>query len=88
MIIDSAPTTAPAGQRGGHGHFLSWLEAEFRWSERSAQNYMAVAGLPNAQVLADLPITREALYLLAGPSVPEEVRTEATTARLCKSDGT
>jgi Protein of unknown function (DUF3102) len=27
----------------GHGNFMSWLKAEFRWSERTARNYMSLA---------------------------------------------
>jgi len=26
----------------GHGNFLPWLKAEFRWSERTARNYMSL----------------------------------------------
>jgi DUF3102 family protein len=75
-VIEIGRHLIEAKQRVGHGHFLAWVEAEFQWGEQSARNYMAVAErFP--QGLGDLPITREALYLLAGPSVPEEAREEA-----------
>lgn len=56
----------------GHGHFLSWLDAECGWSERAAQNYMQAAkslGTKSATV-ADLPVTT--VYELA--KAPEPVR--------------
>jgi hypothetical protein len=60
-----------------HGQFGAWLDAEFRWSERTAQNYMAVAGAFKSETVADLAISTRALYALAAPSVPEEARQEA-----------
>ena len=58
----------------GHGHFLDWLGREFQWSEWSTRRYMAVAEKFESNSLPDLPIASEALYLLAGPTVPEEAR--------------
>jgi hypothetical protein len=67
-----------AKQRVGRGHFLDWIENEFAWSQPTAYRYLSVA--ENFSGLrSDAPITREALYLLAGPSVPESVRTQAVT---------
>lgn len=61
-----------AKDRVGHGHFLPWLEREFQWSEDSAERYIGVAKrFPNSADLRNF--TREALYLLAGPSVPEKI---------------
>ncbi|HEX3410318.1 MAG TPA: DUF3102 domain-containing protein [Stellaceae bacterium] len=63
-------------ERVGHGHFLDWVEEEFEWKERAAENYMAVArAFPHAR--ADLPMTHEAMRLLAGPSAPEAARQDA-----------
>jgi hypothetical protein len=56
---------------------LNWIDRQFQWKERSARDYMAVAEAFR-HVRADLPMTHEAMRLLAGPSVPEEVRSEAT----------
>jgi hypothetical protein len=62
----------------GHGHWLPWLKREFDLSERTARNfinaYKLVEGKP--ETVADLRIDVSALYLLARPSVPEEIRVE------------
>lgn len=64
--------------RVGRGHFLDWIQQQFQWSDKSAENYMRVAQhFGNSKELSNLPVTREALYLLAGPTVPEEVRQDA-----------
>jgi hypothetical protein len=62
-----------------HGEWLPWLEREFGWSERGAQNYIAVANAFSGKsaTVADLPIDAGALYLLAGPTVPEPAREKA-----------
>jgi hypothetical protein len=63
----------------GHGHYLPWLEAEFGWSERTAQRFVAVHEcFGKSDTVADLEqIDVSALYLLAAPSTPEPVREEA-----------
>jgi hypothetical protein len=77
-VIEIGRHLIEAKERVGHGHFLPWVEAEFRWGERSAQNYMQAAEqFGNTQELADLNFTREALYLMAGPTVPEPARAAA-----------
>lgn len=59
-----------AKERVGHGQFLAWVEGEFAWSSKSAERYIDVAKrMPNSSALTNF--TNEALYLLAGPSVPE-----------------
>jgi hypothetical protein len=57
-----------------HGKFGPWLEAEFGWSERTAQNYMLAAETygANPQRVADVPLN--VLYRLQAPSVPASVR--------------
>jgi gas vesicle protein len=62
-----------------HGQFGPWLQAEFGWGERMAQNFMSVAerfGV-KSEIIADLTIEPTAAYLLAAPSVPDEVRKKA-----------
>jgi hypothetical protein len=54
---------------------FAWLGREFQWSERSARRFMLIAEKFKSANLADF--SGEALYLLAGPSVPPEVREEA-----------
>lgn len=60
--------------RVGHGNFLPWLEAEFGWSERTAQNYIqsAQAFGEKSATVADLPPT--IIYNLSAPSTPAPVR--------------
>ncbi len=58
----------------GHGHFLDWLEAEFDWTQQTANNMMRVAKMFKLPNFSDLPIGPSALYLLASDSTPEEVR--------------
>lgn len=55
---------------------LPWIEAEFGMSERTARNFMNVFETfgSNRDRVADLIPT--ALYLLAVPSMPEEVGQE------------
>ena len=40
---DRPGTLRRAKELLGHGYFLPWLKAEFRWSERTARNYMSLA---------------------------------------------
>ena len=61
----------------GHGYWLPWLDREFGWTDRTARNFMAVAGAFKSEPVSDLPIDAGALYLLAGPTVAEEARAEA-----------
>lgn len=59
----------------GHGNFIPWLEAEFRWDERTAQRYMGVAselGSLKTDKLSDLDLG--SVYALAAKSTPPEVR--------------
>jgi DUF3102 family protein len=60
----------------GHGNFLPWLQAEFRWSERTANNYMSIARFFKGKTanFADLDIGAAAA--LAAKSTPAEVRDE------------
>lgn len=57
-----------------HGSFLPWLEAEFGWSVRTAQNFMRVAETfgDKSETVAHLSVN--VLYALSAPSTPEPVR--------------
>ena len=58
-----------------HGQFDSWLKAEFGWSRRTAYNLINVyETFQERAKLAQLNIATSALYLLAAPSTPPEVR--------------
>jgi hypothetical protein len=62
-----------------HGQFLPCIKAEFGWSDRMAQRFMAVAEAFKSDNLSDLSFAPSALYALAAPSVPDDVRQEAIT---------
>jgi len=60
-----------------HGEFGKWLDAEFGWKERTAQNFMRVAEVFKSAKIADLPIRQSALYLLSQPSTSQDARDAA-----------
>ena len=74
-IIDIGRKLIEVKQRLGHGQFGAWLEAEFAWTDRTAQRFMQVAERfgENRHIVEFAP---SALYLLAAPSVPDEAREE------------
>lgn len=57
----------------GHGHFESWLQAEFAMSERQARRFMLVAERfgDKTDIMSVFPVS--VLYELASPSTPESV---------------
>lgn len=58
-----------------HGQFESWLKAEFGWSRRTAYNFINVYETFGERAnLAQIDIATSALYLLAAPSTPQDVR--------------
>jgi Protein of unknown function (DUF3102) len=60
-----------------HGQFDVWLKAEFGWSRRTAYNFINVYETFQERAnLAQIDIATSALYLLAAPSTPQEVRDE------------
>jgi hypothetical protein len=70
----------------GHGNWLPWLEREFGWTDKTAQNYMNVAtaaGKNENFSNLDLPVS--GLYLLARPDTPAEV-IEAIAERSGRGD--
>lgn len=75
-IVDIGSKLIDVKERLGHGKFGEWLEAEFGWTDRTAQRFMQVADKfgKNRQIVGFAP---SALYLLAAPSTPDEVREEA-----------
>jgi hypothetical protein len=59
----------------GHGPFLAWLTKHLKMSADTAENYMAAARISGKfRTLRNLEAT--ALYMLARPSMPPEVRDE------------
>ncbi len=58
-----------------HGQFESWLKAEFGWSHRTAYNFINVyEAFGKAAKFAEADIAASALYLLAAPSTPQNIR--------------
>lgn len=81
-ILAIGERLADIKQRLGHGAFGRWLEVEFGWSDRFAQELMNVARVFKTELSSDLDITPTALRSLAAPSVPQPARQEAIeTAR-------
>jgi hypothetical protein len=62
----------------GQRNFGNWIDNEFDWAERTAQNFMRVYQLSKTESanFADLELPVSSLYLLAAPSTPESVRDE------------
>jgi Protein of unknown function (DUF3102) len=61
----------------GSGNWLEWVNREFAWSTRQAQNMMKLAEMAakNAKfAFSDMPIPLSAWYRLAAPSTPQEVQ--------------
>jgi DNA repair exonuclease SbcCD ATPase subunit len=58
------------------GRFVAWLKAEFRLSEATAYRMIRVAENLGEEFVTVTNIGPKALYALAAPSTPEEVREE------------
>ena len=76
-IVEIGKHLTEAKEQLRHGQFLRWIEAEFGWSERKAENFMTVYARFKSANFAGLQINVSALYLIAAPSTPEPVRAEA-----------
>jgi len=58
-----------------HGQFEVWLKTEFGWSHRTAYNFINVyETFGKAAKFAEIDIAASALYLLAAPSTPKNIR--------------
>ena len=76
-IIEIGKNLIEVKQVIGHGNWLPWLDAEFGFSQSTADRFMRVAAkLPN---VGNLDIAPSALYLLTQNATPDEVRQEAIT---------
>jgi hypothetical protein len=66
-------------EKVGRARWLQWLHTEFRgWSEMQAGRFMHVHAMANSSSnnLLEMNIDISALYLVAAPSTPDEVRAE------------
>ncbi|MCP4113251.1 MAG: DUF3102 domain-containing protein [Desulfobacteraceae bacterium] len=63
----------------GHGHWLPWLEFEFGWDGRTAENFMNVTRKfgPGNFDIENVNIGKSVLYLLASISTPDSAVEEA-----------
>lgn len=76
-VIEIGRRLTEAKRIAGHGNWLPWLEREFRWTDRTALNFMRVHELAmKSETVSDLDIPVRGLYLLAAPSTPDEARAE------------
>jgi hypothetical protein len=73
-VIEIGRRLSEAKEIAGHGRWLPWLEREFGWSDETARKFMRAADVvgDKFQQSWDLPVS--ALYLLAAPSTPDDVR--------------
>ncbi|MBE9064280.1 DUF3102 domain-containing protein [cf. Phormidesmis sp. LEGE 11477] len=65
-----------------YGQFLTWIKAEFGWSQRTAYNFINVYETFGDRFanLAKVNIATSLLYQLASPSVPDELRDQIIRA--------
>jgi hypothetical protein len=70
-VIEIGRRLTEAKELTGHGGWLPWLEREFGWKERSAQNFVQVFEASKSTKFADLNLSVSGLYLLASPSANE-----------------
>lgn len=73
-IVEIGRTLLRVKEVIGHGNFLSWVDAEFDFTVRSAQNFMRVAERfgSNTKCISHLPLNT--VYRLAAPGVPDDLR--------------
>jgi hypothetical protein len=79
-IIAIGKKLAEIKERVGHGKYEIFVRERLGFSERTALNYVRAYELFKSETVSDLDavqIDAKALYLLARPSTPEEVRTAA-----------
>jgi len=75
VVIEVGAALRRIKDRLGHGRFGKWLSAEFGFTERTAQNYMAAAALV-AKYETVSYLQPKTLYQLAAPTTPDAVRDE------------
>ena len=76
-IIEIGQKLIEVKERLGHGNYKTWLEAEFGWSQDTANRFVNVAGRFAGQIPQIAEFAPSALYLLAAPSTPNEAVEEA-----------
>ena len=76
-IIEIGSKLVEVKRQLGHGHFCSWVKAEFGWSHSTALNYMRTSETFGGQIHNGCEFSQTALYLLSAPSTPYAARQEA-----------
>jgi hypothetical protein len=75
-ILEIGERLAKVRQLIGHGHWSAWLKTEFGWSDETARRFINVFELAKSHTVLDLDLSLGALYVLAAPSTPTEIREE------------
>lgn len=75
-IIEIGRDLLAIKDRIGHGNFLPWIEAEFGMSMSSATRFMQVTEAYGGKIVTVANLDVTALYALAAPKTPIEVREE------------
>jgi hypothetical protein len=76
-VIEIGGRLFEAKKIAGHGNWLPWLEREFGWSDRTAENYMRVYTLSTKfETVSNLCLDLRSLYLLTAKSTPQEAQDE------------
>jgi hypothetical protein len=60
----------------GHGRWLSWLDAEFGWTDQTARNYMRVYEMSKTKNFLNSTLSISVVYQIAAPNTPEPARNE------------
>jgi DUF3102 family protein len=71
VVLETTPVALP------HGSFLPWIEAEFEMSAKTAQKFMSVAESYGGKNELGSNLSLSALYELAAPSTPPQVRSSS-----------
>ncbi|WP_177302991.1 DUF3102 domain-containing protein [Methylobacterium sp. 174MFSha1.1] len=75
-IMDTGRDLLEMKQKLGHGAFGPWIAAEFRMTDRTAQNFMRAAEVFSSkpEIVSVLPPTT--IYALAAKSTPDDIRAD------------
>jgi Protein of unknown function (DUF3102) len=87
-IVEIGEGLLKAKELLGHGNFLPWLAAEFRWSERTAQSYMTLAEHFQGKTakFADLDLGTARSLIKAPTEVRDEIFARAEAGEIIRKD--
>lgn len=85
-IVETGQALLDVKKRLGHGKFGLWLKTEFvgvfHMSERTAANFMDTAEMVGNEFAKFANLPPSALYLIASPSTPEDVRAQVKSGEI------